>query len=296
MHEVPIIYMNRKQLKRHLYFVHRDDDEDVLNLFGFQGQLIEQLCCECRGTLFEYDWARSDYERYLNVHEADSEKFQAFLNLNNFYEVKWVNEQFIIGQNLMRDYQKSIMPALEDDEDSYLTMIKKARDESWQGETSLERHPRSLAWQHEQSQDSADPRIIQQTSHAISILCPSFVQGGAGGISIHGPEADWLPQKTAFTSIHNKGDDARQADQEVASYITGSWVHHQHERCKNEMRLLQPPQAPALLPRPEASMSERDLLLIVFYLVRYFKDLSQTYSSRLVSCTPAFWKTSIHRN
>jgi hypothetical protein len=90
MHEVPVIYLKRSQLKRHLYFVHRDDDEDVLNLHGFQGQLIEQLCCECRGTSFEYDWARSDYDRYILQHEADSDKFKQFLNLNSFYEGKWI--------------------------------------------------------------------------------------------------------------------------------------------------------------------------------------------------------------
>jgi hypothetical protein len=104
MHEVPLIYMSPSQLKRHLYFVHRDEDEELLNLFGFQGQLIEQLCCEYRGTSFEYDWARPDYERYLNQHEADSDKLQQFLDLNKYYEAKWVNEQFIIGQNLFKDY------------------------------------------------------------------------------------------------------------------------------------------------------------------------------------------------
>lgn len=30
MHEVPMIYTTRRQMKRHLYFVHRGDDDELL--------------------------------------------------------------------------------------------------------------------------------------------------------------------------------------------------------------------------------------------------------------------------
>ena len=130
MHPVPLLYQNRRQIKRHLYFVHRADPDEELALHGFDSQIIEELSYECQGTSFEYEWSRSDFQRYCAAHENDETRFDRFLQLNDHYEKRWVHEQFILGLDLMRQYQRSLIPDIEADDDDYFTKISRPRDES----------------------------------------------------------------------------------------------------------------------------------------------------------------------
>jgi hypothetical protein len=88
LHSVPMVYLKRHQLKRHLYFCHIADPEESLSVHGISGQLIEQLGYKCRGSSFEYAWVRTDFERYCEAHESDKQAFLNFLSLNKHYEEK----------------------------------------------------------------------------------------------------------------------------------------------------------------------------------------------------------------
>lgn len=54
LHETPILYMHRYQLRRHLYFVHRADNDETLIQHNFDPQRVETLSKDCKGTSYEY--------------------------------------------------------------------------------------------------------------------------------------------------------------------------------------------------------------------------------------------------
>ena len=119
MHSCPIVYTKRKNLKRHLYFVHRGDSIDSLAMHGFNPQLIEEKSKECRHKHFEYEWARVDFERFCCTHEQDTIPFELFTELNKKYEDEWVNKQmrkYLIDTQI---YNDSIIPYFDDDDDNY---------------------------------------------------------------------------------------------------------------------------------------------------------------------------------
>ena len=99
-------------------------------MHGYDSQRIEELSYDCQGTSFEYHRTLEDYERFCQVHDQDQTFFNQFLALNDFYEQRWVQEEFIKALDLMRQYQKSLKPAFEKDDDPYRCKIARARDES----------------------------------------------------------------------------------------------------------------------------------------------------------------------
>ena len=117
LHDVPIKYMHRYQLRRNYFFVNRADDSDKLLRHCIDPQRIKELCRDCRGTSYEYGVTREDYHLYCTKHETDYRAFDSFLNLNDEYEKKYVEEQFIIGFDLAAEYKKKIEGECEKDDD-----------------------------------------------------------------------------------------------------------------------------------------------------------------------------------
>ena len=119
LHDVPIKYEHRYQLRRHYYFVHRADDSDLLTMKGIDPQKIEELCRDCKGTSYEYSLTREDYHKYCTRHEGDGDEFERFLTLNRYYEEKFIEEQFIIGNDLFEEYKKEMEGEHDEDDDDY---------------------------------------------------------------------------------------------------------------------------------------------------------------------------------
>jgi hypothetical protein len=117
--------MRRYQLRRHLYFVHRSDDDTKLAIHGIKGHLIEELCSECKGTAYEYKQTRKHFEDYCTRYETDSNIFHSFLELNSYYERQMQEKESILGLNLFEEHLKLNETMDEPDDDKWI--IKKAR-------------------------------------------------------------------------------------------------------------------------------------------------------------------------
>jgi hypothetical protein len=95
MHDVPIRFVRRYQLRRHLYFVHRGDNQQDLSRFSINGQIIESLCTECKRTAYEYKQARDLCKNFCDRYVTDSSVFESFLDLNHYFE-KQMQEKLMI--------------------------------------------------------------------------------------------------------------------------------------------------------------------------------------------------------
>jgi hypothetical protein len=120
-------YSKRKHLRRHLYFVHRADDSDLLTEKGYDPQKVESLCRDCKGTLYEYGETREDYFQYCLKHDASGDQFNEFLRLNDYYEKSYVEEQFIKGERLWDKFKETEDGYHSPDEDNYYTCILAAK-------------------------------------------------------------------------------------------------------------------------------------------------------------------------
>jgi hypothetical protein len=57
------------------------------------------------------------------AHEKDETAFDRFLKLNEYYEVTYVKQQFIIGADLWAENKKTIEVEQDEDDDDYDTKI-----------------------------------------------------------------------------------------------------------------------------------------------------------------------------
>ena len=64
LHKVPLKYVKRQHLRRHLYFCHRGDDLEFLIQNGLDPQKVEMLCHDCKGTSYEYGATREDFYQF----------------------------------------------------------------------------------------------------------------------------------------------------------------------------------------------------------------------------------------
>ena len=76
LHDIPIKYLYRRELRRHFYFVHRADDSDRLIEHGIDPQRIEELCKDCKGTTYEYGITREDYWSFYVKNDKTEDDFE----------------------------------------------------------------------------------------------------------------------------------------------------------------------------------------------------------------------------
>jgi hypothetical protein len=123
LHKVTLKYSTHRELRRHLYFCHRGDDCDFLIHNGLDPQKVEILCRDCKGSSYEYGLTRDDFWSYCQKNDQDGQMWEGFLKLNKYYEDTYIEEQFIIGQNLMAEYKKQCEGEHDPDDDDYKTKI-----------------------------------------------------------------------------------------------------------------------------------------------------------------------------
>ena len=108
LHKVHLNYDTRRMLRRHLYLCHRGDDLDFIIINGLDPHKGEMLCRDCKVTSFEYSFIREDFWRYCTKYDEDGEIWQQFLMLNSYYENTYIQEQFIIGTNLIANIKENV--------------------------------------------------------------------------------------------------------------------------------------------------------------------------------------------
>ena len=81
------------------------------------------LCRDCKGSSYEYGLTRDDFYKYCQKNDEDGEMWEAFLGLNKFYEDTYIQDQFIIGQDLMAEYKKLCEVEHDPDDDDYTTKM-----------------------------------------------------------------------------------------------------------------------------------------------------------------------------
>ena len=84
LHNTPILYMHRYQLRQHLFFVHRADDDEMLITHNLDPQGVEMLCKDCKGKSYEYGLTRDDYYSFCSKHDKTEELFNKFLEFNRY--------------------------------------------------------------------------------------------------------------------------------------------------------------------------------------------------------------------
>ena len=129
MHKTPMRFINRANHKRHLYFCHREDDQQHLSKFGLHRDQIIKKSNEMRGTLIEYRKVKIQMEESYQQGHCSHQDILDMETLNHDFEIAERNRQIQINYSLIEQYRQTIQPTREWDEDDYKT---KRRLTCWQ--------------------------------------------------------------------------------------------------------------------------------------------------------------------
>ena len=85
---------------------------------------MELLCRKFKGTSYEYSFTIEDYFKFCGKHDGTGQLFESFLKLNRNYEENYIQEEFVLGMNLLEEYCKQCEGEADPDDDDYKTKIK----------------------------------------------------------------------------------------------------------------------------------------------------------------------------